>query len=538
MVVETMDWMDLLKKKRDALYSTVVIVDTNDDKRINDYVTMRDVVMDASGSPPKTYIWDTISGLTKRENKKDLQIAGNGLLDSPIEQINTILLKEKSTVVIIKNILKADDVPMKYLNLWATHDDVMKNRNTVVVFVPGKDVIDLRVLDKCILIAPPLSTPDERLLTLNRLLNNLKMTLPKETIEQLVTVSGGLDLNQTEAVFVETLQEYSVKSTINMQLVAKTKADIISKASTLKVLTNVPYGFESVGGYDSVKAYITETLIMPLKEPTRAKELGVERPRGAILFGPGGTGKTVLSKAIAKELNYPFVLLQPEGFMSSYVGETERNLAKAIRIIEDMSPCIVFIDEIDRLGGRKSQGENDGGTMGRAFSQLLEWLGDTSRQSIVIGATNMPYMDEAFRREGRFDVMIPMLSPDKKARNEILKVHLGVVRKVRHSITKKRVDEIADRTDGWKGNMLEELVKRATRTAFLRGANIVQDKDLLDAFDDYVVNSDALSKSEDSYIKMAQNLCNSRRFLKTLLEEKADGDVGRLAVLTNTAKES
>jgi ATP-dependent Zn protease len=184
-----------------------------------------------------------------------------------------------------------------------------------------------------------------------------------------------------------------------------------------------------------------------------------------------------------------------------------------------MAPCIVFIDEIDRLGGRKQSGENDGGTMGRAFSQLLEWLGDMNRNAIVIGATNMPYMDEAFRREGRFDVMIPMLSPDFKARQEILKVHLNVVRQVKHSISKKKIEEIAKATEGWKGNMLEELVKRATRTAFLANATSVSDKHLMESFEDYTINRDALVKAEDKYVQMARDLCNSQKFLKSLLEE-------------------
>jgi ATP-dependent 26S proteasome regulatory subunit len=531
-MVETMSWMDLLKKKRRALYSAVVIVDTNDDKRIQDFIKMRDSTMiidpeSKAQKPAPTYVWDTVAGLFRRERGKDLPVGSGGLMENPMDSVQRTLYGEKNATVIIKNVLKADDVPMKNLNLWATHDDIFRNGNTVVVFVPGKDVIDLRVLEKCILVTPPLSTADERYMALDRLVKDLSITLPepKQNMDQMVAVSGGLDLNQTEAVFVETLQDFGITKSLNMNTVAKTKAEIISKSNLLKVLTDVPNGFESVGGYDAVKGYITNNLIAPLKEPRRAKELGVERPRGAILFGPGGTGKTILSKAIAKELNYPFVILQPEGFMSSYVGETERNLSKAIRVIEDMSPCIVFIDEIDRLGGRKASGENDGGTMQRAFSQLLEWLGDMKRQSIVIGATNMPYLDEAFRREGRFDVMIPMLSPDSKARMEILKVHLNVVRQVKHTISKKKLEEIVTVTDGWKGNMLEELVKRATRAAFLDGAKTVSDKHLQEAYDDYTINRDALTKSEDKYVQMAKDLCNSQRFLKSLLEEieKEDG---------------
>lgn len=526
------NWIETLRTKRNAQYSSVVIVETNDDRRVVEFIKRCELttfVDDAKVSRPiPLYIWDTVAGLFRHERTgntwKDVPVGGGGLTDDPVSYIQRALRDERNATVIVKNILKQDDLPQKFINLWSTDPEIFGNQATAVVFVPGKDMIDLRVLEKCILVTPPLSLPDERYIVLDRLLNRGKgmasMELPnhKETVDQLVALSGGLDLNQSEAVFVETLIDFMATKNIDIARVAKTKADIITKSSPLKVMANVKNGFEAIGGYEPVKAYITENLVMPL-EPRRAKELGVERPRGAILFGPGGTGKTILSKAIAKELNYPFVLLQPEGFMSSYVGETERNLARAIRVIEDMAPCIVFIDEIDRLGGRGKSGENDGGTMGRAFSQLLEWLGDMSRQAIVIGATNMPYMDEAFRREGRFDVMIPMLSPDTKARQEILKVHLNVVRQVKHSISKKKIEEVAKATEGWKGNMLEELVKRATRTAFLANATTVQDKHLMDAFEDYTINRDALVRAEDKYVQMARDLCNSQKFLKSLLED-------------------
>lgn len=508
----TESWIETLHRKRDALYSTVVIVESNDDKRVKEFIAHLD---QAKG---KIYIYDTYSGLMSREGGVDRPTGGGGLMDNPMDTIGKYLLNEEGVTVVVKNVLEKTDVIQKALNLWATHDDVIDKNNTLVAFVPGRDIIDQRVLDKCILVTPPLSLAEERWSLLNVLLDNVKVNLKKDEIDQLVQITGGLDLNQTEAVFVETMQDYNQTNKVNFQLVAKTKAESISKASVLKVLSNVDKGFEAVGGYDSIKEYIRETVILPLLEPARAKEIGLEPPRGMILFGPGGTGKTLLSKALAKEVAWPFVFLSPENFMSSYVGETERNLRKAIQIIEDMAPCIVFIDEIDRLGGRGQTGENDGGTMRRAFSQMLEYLGDEKRKAFVIGATNIPFMDAAFRREGRFDVMVPMLSPDMDARYQILKVHLNVARKVNHTLDDESIRVVAKGTIGWKGNMLEELIKRATRVAFNHGASKVQPADLIEAFSDYTPNKDALLKDEVQYVNMANELCNSKRFLQKLMK--------------------
>lgn len=187
--------------------------------------------------------------------------------------------------------------------------------------------------------------------------------------------------------------------------------------------------------------------------------------------------------------------------------------------------------QIDKLGGRGNSGETTtgGNTTGRLFSQILIWLSDPTRKAIVIGATNMPKMDDAFTREGRFDVLIPMLSPDADAREAILDVHLNKVRKVTHDITQEQLHEIALITDDWKGNMLEELVKRATRIAFVAGKVKVSYDDLRAAYDDYKVNHEALQATEEKYRKMAEELCNSKKFLAIITPGGSGG--GRMTAI-------
>ena len=200
-----------------------------------------------------------------------------------------------------------------------------------------------------------------------------------------------------------------------------------------------------------------------------------------------------------------------------------------------MHPILLLCRRIDKLGGRGSTETTSGGnTNDRLFSQLLVWLGDQNRRAIVIGATNRPYMDDAFRREGRFDVLIPMLSPDEDARMAILDVHLNKVRQIAHNITPEQVAEVAGMTENWKGNMLEELVKRAARAAFVAGKDIVTYEDLKGAYDDYIVPHDELKETEKKYKDMATDLCNSRRFLR--LTEPSTGAGGRQDALVKKLK--
>ena len=516
--------------KRNASYSNVVVVETNDNKRFNELRRYLDE------EKRKMLIYDVYAGLTKRVNKEETPVTEDkpkglsGLLSEkdPMDEINALLVAPNSgdnpdqsktdEVAIVKNILEMKDVPMKAVNFWATEDNALENGRTLVLFVAGRDLIDPRVLDKCILVTPPLSLPMERKAILSKMCVNVydNLALSPEQIDGLVNLTAGLDLNQVDAVFIETLTAYMTTKAMDFGVVAKTKSDIVEKSGLLKMMTP-KYGFEGVGGYDAVKDYIIESIIKPLKEPERAREIGVEPPRGAIIFGPPGTGKTIISKAIGFMLKYPMVSLSPENFMNSLVGETERNLRRVIKIIEEMAPIIVLMDEIDRYGGRGGPGgENDGGTSSRVFSQLLEYLGDEDRKAFIIGTTNAPAMDEAFRREGRVDVMIPMMSPDLNARLAILKIHLNVRRKIKNKVSEEKLAEIAVATQGWKGNMLEELCKRAVRLAFNKSMPFVSDEVLQETLDDYKVNTKALTESEGKYMEMAEQFCNSQKFLVAL----------------------
>ena len=380
--------------------------------------------------------------------------------------------------------------------------------HSVIVFADSPEsIIDDDTLKHCILVDVPPSFDIER----RRIIEDVirAFNLPEGNIDALVEATKGLTLHETESVIYESFFKYRK---LDYKVITSYKHDIVRKSGILDI-EEPKYGFEAVGGYDVIKEFIKVNVIKVLKNPKKAERLGLRPPRGILLFGPPGTGKTWFAMALASELGIPFLRLRTEKIVSMWYGETSRNLAKAIKVAESIAPCVLFIDEIDRFGRRGHLTEHEESR--RAFSILLEWLGDERRKTIVIGTTNRPEdLDEAFRRVGRFDYMIPFLYPDFEARLEILKVHTSVVRKV--PLRNVRLDIIARKTEFWTGAELKELVLRATRMALKEDADYVTMRHFERALSTFRINLNERREQLARYIRLAEDFTNDAEFLENL----------------------
>ena len=218
--------------------------------------------------------------------------------------------------------------------------------------------------------------------------------------------------------------------------------------------------WEDVGGLEEVKQQLREAVEWPLKYPEAYEKLGISPPKGILLYGPPGCGKTLLAKAVATESEANFVSIKGPEIFSKWVGESERAIRELFRKARQVAPAVVFIDEIDAIAPMRGLSIGDSMVTERVVSQLLTELDGLERLEgvVVIGATNRPdILDPALLRPGRFDRIIYVPPPDKQARLEILKIH---TRKMPLA-EDVNLEELAELTEGYTGADLEVLVREA-----------------------------------------------------------------------------
>ncbi len=262
--------------------------------------------------------------------------------------------------------------------------------------------------------------------------------------------------------------------------------------------------WDDVGGLENVKQALIEAVEWPITRPDSFKRLGIRPPRGILLYGPPGTGKTLIAKAVANESNANFLSIKGPEIFSKWVGESEKAIRELFKRAKQVAPCIVFLDEIDALAPRRGLYEGSHVTES-VVNQLLTSIDglESLEGVVVIGATNRPdIIDPGLLRPGRFDRLILVPAPDKKARLEIFKIHT----KNMPLAEDVNLEELAERTDGYSGADIESLCREAAMNALRRDmdAKKVTLKDFEDAFK--VVKGSITKEMMEYYKKFEEEL--------------------------------
>jgi len=228
-------------------------------------------------------------------------------------------------------------------------------------------------------------------------------------------------------------------------------------------------GWDDVGGLEDVKDKLREGIELPLRQPEAFHRFGIRPPRGLLLFGPPGTGKTLLGRAVAGAAEANFILARSSSLLSRWYGESERQVSRIFARARRVAPAIIFIDEIDALAPRRTELTGEPAVTERVVNTLLAEMDgiEAGEGVVVIGATNRPLrLDPALLRPGRFDELLFVPLPDHDARLHILRVHTRAMPLGRDV----DLEDIADRTDGFTGADLEDLVRRAGIAALRESA--------------------------------------------------------------------
>jgi transitional endoplasmic reticulum ATPase len=234
----------------------------------------------------------------------------------------------------------------------------------------------------------------------------------------------------------------------------------IEPSAMREVLVEIPkVSWKDLGGLGPLKQELIESIEWPLKRPEKFRQMGIRPPKGILLYGPPGTGKTMIAQAVANETNANFISIRGPQMLSKWVGESEKAIREIFKKAKQVSPSIVFFDELDSIA--PFRGMEDGSrVMERVVNQLLAELDglEALKDVVIIAATNRPdIIDPALLRSGRFDRLVMIGAPDKFGRLEILKIHTKEI----PNADDVNLEELAELTEGYVGSDLAALCREA-----------------------------------------------------------------------------
>jgi ATP-dependent 26S proteasome regulatory subunit len=492
------DWIWEGLRKHEANYSMVICFDTNDPARFEQLKNFLCYDRPKGYETHEIYVYDPWDGLgILHKDAKTSPYAGkvgqrfqeelSGKVQDLAQTLNIMdsKLRENATILVLHDLTEGIEGKIRLLSAlrsWANSAFLVSNRSLIIILGFATSTLlddETRDLVVNVEVKAGQDTEYERLIDHLAEIFGIANECEKEK-GVLKSALKGLNLHQSESILRES---YAFRNCFDLEQIKIAKGELVKRTGILEI-EEPREDFEAIGGYEKVKEFINQKIIWVMHNPELAATFAIPLPRGILLFGPPGTGKTLFARALAKRIKLPFINLKTENIISKWLGESSQKMKTAIETAEQMSPAIVFTDEIDRFGRRTATTDSAGEETRRVFSQLLEWLGKPERKAIIVGTTNRPEdLDEAFLRTGRFDYKIPITYPDKEARLEILRIHLGLPSSPKPKPPLDLPDKefleflkrkIVPATESYTGAELEELVIRAKRNAFERNVDEVR----------------------------------------------------------------
>lgn len=295
----------------------------------------------------------------------------------------------------------------------------------------------------------------------------LSIVLDAESRERLLYAARGLTLREAENVFAKTLVLDGRIDASDIDVVLAEKQQIIKKSGLLEYY-ETQEEFSNVAGLDNLKDWLWKRTVA---FTDRAAEFGLPAPKGLLLLGVQGCGKSLSAKAVSSLWKLPLLRFDMGRMFGSLVGSSEENVRRAIRTAESVAPCILWIDEIDKaFAGAHGSGASDGGTTSRVFGTFLTWLSEkTARVFVIATANDVSNLPPELLRKGRLDEIFFVDLPSLAERKEIFRIH---VMKRGRDPAKFDLDALAAQCDGFSGAEVEEAIIAGLFDAFSAGTDL------------------------------------------------------------------
>lgn len=325
-------------------------------------------------------------------------------------------------------------------------------------------------------------------------------TIYEGTMEKLVTAFKGLSLLEINTILALAFRDEGTLSEDALSLVLDQKKQMIEKAGILEMVP-LKESMDDIGGLNNLKKWIGNKAKV-LNDIKRAQDFGVDLPKGVLIAGVPGCGKSLNAKASAKLMGVPLLKLDMGRLMGKYVGESEKNMRMAIALAEAISPCVLWVDELEKafagIGGAGGAAE----VTTRLFGQFLTWMQEkTSAVFVVATANDVMKLPPELMRKGRFDEIFYVQLPKETERKKIFEIHIGKRRP--QDLEKIDLDRLVSKTEGYSGADIEGVVKEGIEDAFIQGHDAVTTKDFVEAIDSThplkEIMGDSIEKLEKEY---------------------------------------
>lgn len=330
-----------------------------------------------------------------------------------------------------------------------------------------------------------------------------KSKFKEEDREKLMPSLKGMTAFEIDRMLDMAMSSNGSLSAEDTEMILRQKKQMVKKSGLLELI-DTPENLDSIGGMDALKKYLTNKANV-VKRMADARRYGVSVPKGVFIVGMPGCGKSLCAKASAALFESPLLKLDMGSMMGKYVGESEANLRKAIRIAEAAAPCILWIDEIEK-GFSGVGGNND--IMTRMFGYFLSWMQDkTSSVYVIATANNADALPPELKRKGRFDEIFCVDLPNDEERKAIFNVHLN--KKERKGCVKETIDyqRLASATSGFNGADIESVVNEAIEESFLEEKESLTTQKLIDIANKTVSVSKSCKKQIENMKKAFAENC-------------------------------
>ncbi len=351
-----------------------------------------------------------------------------------------------------------------------------ENAQALIILTPS-DRVPLELQGHATIIDWPLPDREEIGAMLDRAVEpytNEQIEKPSNgTRDAAIDAAIGLSGEETQGCFARSIVQFRK---IDAAAVAREKKRVVAKEKVIEWFDPLPGGLDAVGGLDVLKAWLCARRSA---YSAKARAYGLPAPRGALLVGISGCGKSLTAKAIATAWNVPLLRLDLGALKSKYVGESEGNLRKAIKTIETVGRCVVWLDEIEKALQGATSGSADGGVSTDALGAILSWMQERSGEAFVIATANdVRALPPELMRKGRFDEIFFVDLPNALERGAILAAALAAHGRDTSGVA---LSEVCSATDGFTGSEIAALVPEAMFVAFADGERELTTDDLLAA---------------------------------------------------------